>query len=60
LSIDRVAGTVVMLVSVAVASLLAVSGAAAQTASDASQGSVKLEWLGHEFYRLTSPRGWWC
>lgn len=28
----------------------------AQTAPDA-QGKVKVEWLGHEFYRLTSPKG---
>ena len=28
----------------------------AQTPADA-QGKVKIEWLGHEFYRLTSPKG---
>ena len=25
--------------------------------SSAVQGKVKIEWLGHEFYRLTSPKG---
>lgn len=41
---------------------LACAGAAvsqvgfAQTATD-GQGKVKVEWLGHEFYRLTSPKG---
>ena len=29
----------------------------AQTPAD-GQGKVKVEWLGHEFYRLTSPRAW--
>ena len=29
----------------------------AQTPAD-GQGKVKIEWLGHEFYRLTSPRAW--
>jgi hypothetical protein len=28
----------------------------AQTTAD-GQGKVKVEWLGHEFYRLTSPKG---
>src|SRR5262245_59713488 len=28
----------------------------AQTTAD-GQGKVKIEWLGHEFYRLTSPKG---
>ncbi|MGE5303594.1 MAG: MBL fold metallo-hydrolase [Alphaproteobacteria bacterium] len=28
----------------------------AQTPAD-GQGKVKIEWLGHEFYRLTSPKG---
>jgi L-ascorbate metabolism protein UlaG (beta-lactamase superfamily) len=28
----------------------------AQTPSD-GQGKIKIEWLGHEFYRLTSPKG---
>jgi L-ascorbate metabolism protein UlaG (beta-lactamase superfamily) len=28
----------------------------AQTAAD-GQGKVKVEWLGHQFYRLTSPKG---
>src|SRR5438552_18786240 len=26
-------------------------------APTAGQGKVKVEWLGHEFYRLTSPQG---
>ncbi|HET8562529.1 MAG TPA: hypothetical protein VFM35_01525 [Candidatus Binatia bacterium] len=30
--------------------------ASAQTPAD-GQGKVKVEWLGHEFYRLTSPKG---
>jgi L-ascorbate metabolism protein UlaG (beta-lactamase superfamily) len=38
------------------ASLLAAPFAFAQAAAD-GQGKVKLEWLGHEFYRLTSPKG---
>ena len=28
----------------------------AQTPAN-GQGKVKIEWLGHEFYRLTSPKG---
>jgi L-ascorbate metabolism protein UlaG (beta-lactamase superfamily) len=35
--------------------LVAASPSLAQT--PAAQGKVKLEWLGHEFYRLTSPNG---
>ena len=31
----------------------------AQTPAD-GQGKVKIEWLGHEFYRLTSPQGRGC
>ena len=37
-------------------SLLASPAGFAQTAA-AEQGKVKVEWLGHEFYRLTSPKG---
>lgn len=36
--------------------LVAASPSDAQTTT-AGQGKVKLEWLGHEFYRLTSPSG---
>jgi L-ascorbate metabolism protein UlaG (beta-lactamase superfamily) len=42
--------------SLLLASLVAPSAGFAQT-SPAVQGKVKLEWLGHEFYRLTSPKG---
>jgi len=38
------------------ASLAGSSGGFAQTPT-AEQGRVKVEWLGHEFYRLTSPKG---
>ncbi len=47
----------VILVSVILASLLAFSGAFTHAGANAAQGSVKLEWLGHLFYRLTSPEG---
>ncbi len=47
----------VLLVSIVLASLLGFSGVLAQTQPNAPQGTVKLEWLGHEFYRLTSPGG---
>src|SRR6516165_2599224 len=33
------------------------SSVASAQASTAGQGKVKVEWLGHEFYRLTSPKG---
>lgn len=36
--------------------LVASSASFAQTPT-AGQGKVKVEWLGHEFYRLTSPKG---
>lgn len=36
--------------------LVASSASFAQTPT-AEQGKVKVEWLGHEFYRLTSPKG---
>ena len=39
-----------------VAGLLAASVGFAQTPTSA-EGKVKVEWLGHEFYRLTSPKG---
>lgn len=46
----------VLALSVIVAVLAASPAGFAQTATD-GQGKVKVEWLGHEFYRLTSPRG---
>jgi L-ascorbate metabolism protein UlaG (beta-lactamase superfamily) len=55
---------VALLVSLALASLVGFSGALAQGqpgasagAPNAAPGMAKLEWLGHEFYRLTSPDG---
>jgi len=39
-----------------VAALVASPAGHAQTPA-AGQGKVKIEWLGHEFYRLTSPNG---
>ncbi|MGH8614389.1 MAG: hypothetical protein ACREYF_20785, partial [Gammaproteobacteria bacterium] len=42
--------------SLIVASLIASPVGFAQTPT-AAQGKVKVEWLGHEFYRLTSPKG---
>src|SRR5437773_12549173 len=47
----------VLLVSLALASVLGPSGVPAPVQSAAAQGTVRLEWLGHEFYRLTSPQG---
>ena len=38
------------------AGLVAPVAAPAQTPR-AGEGKVKVEWLGHEFYRLTSPKG---
>ena len=46
----RVVSTIVLLA----ASLMAAPIAIAQTAE---QGKVKVEWLGHQFFRLTSPNG---
>jgi L-ascorbate metabolism protein UlaG (beta-lactamase superfamily) len=40
-----------------VLAVLAGSPAAIAQATTAEQGKVKVEWLGHEFYRLTSPKG---
>ncbi|MGE5537204.1 MAG: MBL fold metallo-hydrolase [Gemmatimonas sp.] len=42
-------------VGVAVAALFAASSASAQ--APAGPGKVKVEWLGNEFFRLTSPNG---
>jgi L-ascorbate metabolism protein UlaG (beta-lactamase superfamily) len=52
----------VVSLSLAVASLVAAGAAWAQSpvagqGPVAAQGKVKVEWLGHEFYRLTSPSG---
>jgi L-ascorbate metabolism protein UlaG (beta-lactamase superfamily) len=52
-----VARPAVLLVSVVLASVLASSAVGAQTSPPAAQGRVTLEWLGHMFYRLTSPGG---
>ncbi len=46
----------VLLVSAILASFLLSSGFPPHTQANA-QGTVKLEWLGHMFYRLTSPQG---
>ena len=43
-------------VGLVVGGLVASSVGFAQTPT-AGQGKVKVEWLGHEFYRLTSPKG---
>src|SRR5437016_3129255 len=43
--------------AVVLLSILGSSGLAALPQPAAAQGAVKLEWLGHEFYRLTSPQG---
>jgi L-ascorbate metabolism protein UlaG (beta-lactamase superfamily) len=56
-SIIAAARPAVLLVSVILASVLASSGVVAQTPPNVAQGAVKLEWLGHMFYRLTSPDG---
>jgi L-ascorbate metabolism protein UlaG (beta-lactamase superfamily) len=47
----------VLVVGLLLGAVLASSGVAAQTEPQTAPGTVKLEWLGHEFYRLTSPRG---
>jgi L-ascorbate metabolism protein UlaG (beta-lactamase superfamily) len=46
-----------LFVSLVVASLLMLPIGSSTTASASAQGTVRLEWLGHEFYRLTSPGG---
>ena len=51
------ARSAVLLVSVVVVSLVISSAVLAQSPPNSAQGTVKLEWLGHEFYRLTSPEG---
>lgn len=46
-----------LLLGVILAGFLALSGIGAAPRTSAAQGAVGLEWLGHEFYRLTSPQG---
>jgi L-ascorbate metabolism protein UlaG (beta-lactamase superfamily) len=56
-SIALVSRTLILLAGVLLASLVAAGGATAQAQEATPTGKVKLEWLGHEFYRLTSPQG---
>jgi L-ascorbate metabolism protein UlaG (beta-lactamase superfamily) len=56
-SIIVAARPAVLLSSVILASVLASSGVVAQSPPQPAQGPVTLEWLGHMFYRLTSPEG---
>lgn len=46
-----------LLLSFVLATLAVPSTAAFAQTPAAEQGKVKVEWLGHEFYRLTSPKG---
>src|SRR6266404_2549183 len=52
----RCTSRLALTLSLIAVSLVASSPGYAQT-SAAGQGKVKVEWLGHEFYRLTSPKG---
>ena len=52
----RLIARAVLTLCLVVGGLVAPSVGFAQTPSD-GQGKVKLEWLGHQFYRLTSPKG---
>ena len=52
----RVITPVVITLSLVVGRLVDSPVGFAQTPAD-GQGKVKIEWLGHEFYRLTSPKG---
>lgn len=57
-SIDFASRGAVLLVSAILAGLVAFSGILTKApVSAVAQGTVKIEWLGHEFYRLTSPQG---
>jgi L-ascorbate metabolism protein UlaG (beta-lactamase superfamily) len=47
----------VLLLSAFLASLLAISGLPASSSSASAQGTVRIEWLGNLFYRITSPQG---
>lgn len=55
-SMNLVSRAVGLLISVILAGCIASPGVPVQQAH-AAEGKVKLEWLGHEFYRLTSPAG---
>jgi L-ascorbate metabolism protein UlaG (beta-lactamase superfamily) len=46
-----------LLLSISLAILLAVTAIGASSEAASAQGTVKLEWLGNLFYRLTSPNG---
>jgi len=52
----RLIARVVLTLSLVVGGLVASPAGFAQTPVDVP-GKVKVEWLGHEFYRLTSPKG---
>src|SRR6185436_12620971 len=52
----RLITCVVLMLSLVVGGLVESTVGFAQTPAD-DQGKVKIEWLGHEFYRLTSPKG---
>jgi L-ascorbate metabolism protein UlaG (beta-lactamase superfamily) len=56
-SIAPVSRVMILVGTVMLATVLAGAVAAARTQVAAAQETVKLEWLGHEFYRLTSPQG---
>lgn len=52
----RLSARVLLTIALVAASFAASTIGFAQMPS-AEQGKVKVEWLGHEFYRLTSPKG---
>jgi hypothetical protein len=52
----RLIARAVLTLSLAVWGLVASAVGFAQTPAE-GLGKVKIEWLGHEFYRLTSPKG---
>lgn len=53
---DRVFVHAILTIGLIAAGLVVSPGGFAQTTAEV-QGKVKVEWLGHEFYRLTSPKG---
>jgi L-ascorbate metabolism protein UlaG (beta-lactamase superfamily) len=55
--LSRSSRAAVMLLSVLLAIVLVCPGDVVRPPTAGAQGTVKLEWLGHEFYRLTSPQG---
>jgi hypothetical protein len=55
--ISLVSRPAVLLLSAILASLFAISALPASPPAANAQGTAKLEWLGHEFYRITSPEG---